>query len=192
MHGTVNFGLSEATGQRGWRVVFRDDRFAEVSLSTAQASPSPSADSLLDLSRVSFVTPFGMLLHGLVKRLSRLGCVEVLLRSIDVATYLWRMNFHLCLETELKARTVKFSPEFSAYRFSRKPLKESLLELQGVNAASDEEVTQAEERLTRDSARIRRAPFAWLAGTDVTPRTGLRNRVWTTSSRCPVRWSGCP
>ncbi|GBD31878.1 hypothetical protein HRbin33_00839 [bacterium HR33] len=157
MHATVNSGISEASGHQGWQVVFRDARLDEVSLSNAEMSPSPSADSLLDLSFVSFLTPFGMLvLHGLIKRLSSVGCLTVQVPNRDVATYLWRMDFHVCLETELKAGTVKFSPEFSAYRFSRKPLKESLLELQGVNAASDEEVTQAEERLW--SVIQRRAP----------------------------------
>jgi hypothetical protein len=103
---------------------------------------------LLDLSAVSFVTPFGILvLHGLIKKLTVLGCVELRVPNTDVATYLWRMNFHKLLEVERKNGTLRLSPDFAEYQFGRRPLKQVLLEPQEINVASDEQVAEAEAKL---------------------------------------------
>jgi anti-sigma regulatory factor (Ser/Thr protein kinase) len=97
--------------------------------------------SVIDMTRTSFVTPFGCIyLCGMIATLREQGSVTVRMGSDNVATYLCRMDLH---KPFAEHSEVVFEPDLKQMSISRLPQAHRLVELSFVDLANDDQVESA-------------------------------------------------
>lgn len=107
--------------------------------------PCDGECDILDLSRTKFAKPFGItLMYGLVSQLRQRGEAVRIVTTREVATYLWRMNFHAPFDGD---GDVIFDPNIREWGFTSWAQPEHVLPLTRVEVGNDDEVVDAGHRL---------------------------------------------